>query len=158
MTDLERINAELAEIQEALLALPGDAFAERYELQKRRDQLRKDAARYRTDFDEQRSTPELFEELLSIRRRLAAAEQRVSGFTMMSGPGGTGGSPGAVSGEMAKAVIDAKANVASDMGPLRVRQAAIERILAERGIDPATGRVAAPQRMAEGLRPDVAPG
>ncbi len=140
MTDLERITAELAEIQDALLALDDDAFAERYELQLRQDRLRREADRYRTDFDEQRPIPDLLAELRSIDGRVAAAERRVSGFTMMSGPGGTGGASAAVSGEMTKAVIDAKANAARDLGPLLARKAAIERILAERGVDPATGR------------------
>ncbi len=140
MTDLDRITAELAEIQDALLGLDAGRFAERYELELRRDRLRAEADRYRRAADERRPTPALVAELRSIAARVAAAERRVSGFTMMSGPGGTGGAPAAVSGEMTRAVIDAKANAASDLGPLLARKAIIERVLVERGIDPASGR------------------
>ncbi len=42
--DLDGMNAQLAEIIDRLIALPDDAFAERYELFKKQDELHKQAA------------------------------------------------------------------------------------------------------------------
>jgi len=69
----ELIN-QLAVVQDALLALPDDAFAEKYELKKRQDKLREQAAQFAVDQDEARADAELLSELSGLRSQLAQLE------------------------------------------------------------------------------------
>lgn len=150
MRSLDEINRDLAFVADALLALDGDAFAERYVLLKRQDELRAEADGYQTDFDEQRPIQDILSELQTLRKQRDTELGRQTGRVMMSGPGGTGGAAGAVSGEMMR--LSAKANASGPMTQLNMRIAALESMLRSRGIEPASGRVSDPSTQ-EGPEP-----
>lgn len=94
MTDLGEVLRRLSEVQDELLALPDDAFAERYALQQRRDELRAAAAEHSEDWDSERPSADLRSELRSLRHRLRDLDaQRINlvgqaGSDQMSGLGG----------------------------------------------------------------------
>lgn len=129
----DQIAKDLARVTDALLELSDDDFARRFEILTERDALRAEAAELEADFDEQRPTPDIVDELREVRRRRSALVSDQASRVMASGPGGTGGAAGAVSGEMAKLSIRARA--ASDLGRLTQRVGQLESLLAERGVD-----------------------
>ncbi len=94
MTQLNEVLKELSDVQDALLALPDDAFGEKYELQQRRDELRETAAAFSEDLEAQRSSDDLWVELKALRRQLRALDgQRINlvsqaGSDQMSALGG----------------------------------------------------------------------
>ncbi len=134
---IEEIVTELAEVLDALVAAPDDDFVLRYELLSRRGSLRDEADRLRVEFDEQQSTPDILVELQEAHKRRDAEINRMSGRTMMSGPGGTGAAIGAVSGEMVK--LSLKANEARASESLTSRIATLETLLEKRGVDADAG-------------------
>jgi hypothetical protein len=70
--DLDQALQELSQVQDRLNALPDDAFAERYELRCRQDELRDQMAAFRVDFDAERSTEDLPSELAGLRSQANA--------------------------------------------------------------------------------------
>ena len=74
--ELDALNRELAGIQGELLALSDDAFAERFALQKRQDELRELAAAFHQDWGSQRPTEELQAELNALRGQLKGIEDQ----------------------------------------------------------------------------------
>jgi hypothetical protein len=130
--DLDRLTRELARVQDELNALPDDAFGDRYELLKTRDQLRRDAAEFRVDFDTRRPTEELLDELSGLRQRLVELEGRRIDMVKQSGGGGFAG-PGADGwgGVQLNTQIDA----ASGLGDVKARIGRIKGILIDRGVD-----------------------
>ena len=69
MGGIDSIVHQLAEVQDRLIALPDDAFAERFELLKCQDELREQAAEFSAGIDYERPTLELMAELVSLRKR-----------------------------------------------------------------------------------------
>lgn len=128
--DLERSLRELSEVQDRLNALPDDAFAERYELRCRQDELRDQMASFRVDFDAERSTEELLAELSSLRSRLASIEgQRID---MVSQAGGSGAMTGAMTPEEG---LNRKIDEAAGAGEIRSRIGRIKGILIDRDVE-----------------------
>ena len=125
--DLEHVTKELSEIQDQLLALPDDGFAERYELQKRQDQLRKHAAGLAVDWDDQRSTDDLEAELAELKSRAEQVVRKHTGHATGHG-GGYGG--GGVSAAVAKLANEARASSGVDQVLARIN--AIQDALARR--------------------------
>jgi hypothetical protein len=130
--DLDSVTRSLADIQDQLIALPRDAFAERYALEKQQDTLRVAAARFRSDWDTQQPTADLTAELAALRSRIGAIEaERIdmvsqSGGGSLAGPGADGW--GAVG-------INQQIEKAHGAQPIRDRIARIVGILADRGIE-----------------------
>jgi hypothetical protein len=130
--NLDRVTQELADIQRSLIDLPDDAFAERFELQKRQDALREEAAQFRQDWDKQRSDSDLLAELAAMRSRLASIEsQKIdlvtqSGFASEAGPGADG--LGAIG-------INIGIGEAHGAGDIQARIGRLKNILEERGVD-----------------------
>lgn len=91
--DLDRITQALARVQGELLGLADDAFAERHELLQRRDQLRREAAAFRVDFDTRRPTEDMLDELSGLRSHLSELEGRR--IDMVKQSGGSAAGPGA---------------------------------------------------------------
>ena len=89
--DLDAITQELAKVQDELLALPDDAFSERFALQTRQDGLRKQAAGFHEDWDAQRPTEELQVELEALRAQLATIEDQKINLAGFSGGGAASG-------------------------------------------------------------------
>ena len=136
MRNLDDVTRDLASVTDALLAVEATDFARRHELLKRQDQLRAEADAFASGFEKQRPTQDILSELESLRQQRDAEVKGRIGRTMMSGPGGTRGAPGAVSGEMMR--LTTKANANGRLEALTQRIAALESLLAEQGLDPHT--------------------
>lgn len=128
--DLDRALQELSDVQDRLNALPTDAFAERYELRCRQDELRDQMASFRVDFDAERSTEDLLTELAGLRSRMAAIEgQRID---MVSQAGGSGGMTGAMTPEEG---LNRKMDEAAGAGEIQTRIGHIKGILIDRAVE-----------------------
>jgi hypothetical protein len=128
--ELDQALRELSEVQDRLNALPNGAFAERYELRCRQDELRDQMASFRVDFDTERSTEDLLPELSSLRSRLAVIEgQRID---MVSQAGGSGAMTGAMTPEEG---LNRKMDEAAGAGEIRSRIGRIKGILTDRGVE-----------------------
>lgn len=127
--DLDRLRAELAEIQEQLLELPRDAFAERYELRVRQDRLRDEAAGFHQNRDEHRPSAELVAELAQLRNRhRQVIRSRINLVGQSSG--GEGAGPGA--GAQGADGINRGIAAAQGAAEIEARIARIESILSDR--------------------------
>ncbi|MEA2024902.1 MAG: hypothetical protein U9N79_11540 [Actinomycetota bacterium] len=128
--DLDRMLRELSEVQDRLNALPEDAFAERYELRCRQDELRDQMTSYRIDFDAERSSGDLLSELSGLRVRLTEIEgQRID---MVSQAGGSGAMTGAMTPEEG---LNRKMEEAAGAGEIRSKIGRIKGILIDRGVE-----------------------
>jgi hypothetical protein len=131
LSDLDRITKELAEVDEAIWRLPDDAFAERYELLKKRDALRKEAGRLPHDWDERRPTEELAKELEAQQHHLdAIVDQQIDLVSDDDGGGGEGTSTFGLNQKIADA---------NDAAAIRERIGRIKGILSDRGATSGTG-------------------
>jgi hypothetical protein len=130
--DLDTVTHALADLQDKLIALPDDAFAERYALEKQQDALRARAARFRADWDAQQPTAELTAELAALRSRIAAIEADRIDLVSQAG-GGTLAGPGADG--WGAVGINQQIEQAHGAQPIRDRIARIVGILADRGIE-----------------------
>jgi hypothetical protein len=91
MAEVDAVLRELSEIQDRLNELPDDAFAEKYRLHNRRDELRAPAAEFVQDWDSDRPTEDLLRELAGLRARLAEAEKQKVDLVSQAGSGGPEG-------------------------------------------------------------------
>jgi chromosome segregation ATPase len=125
MSALDRITRELAEVQDRLLALGREHWAERYELQKRQDELRDEAAEHRTSRDGGRSTEDLQDELDELRHRVKQLVVARTGYILDMGD-----AAGTAAAEVAKLVSQSRG--ATDLDRMVVRISEIEAELAGR--------------------------
>lgn len=121
----------LAEVQDALLALPDDAFAEKYALLKERDELRAQAAGYAEELEDGRSDEDLLAELKALRAQMKALAKQKINMVSQAGESGSG----AVYSGSGGLDINTKMMQASGADQIRERIARITRILTERGIE-----------------------
>ena len=129
--DLDRITKELGRIQDELNALPDDAFAERFELSQRQDELRRQAKAFQVDFDKRRPTEELLDELAALRARLTELEDlRID---MVKQSGGSAAGPGAEA--WGGVTLNAQIDAASGLPEVKARIGRIKGILADRGVE-----------------------
>lgn len=70
MKTVESLVKELAAVQDALIALPDDAFVERFNLVRRRDELRQLADEHAEGADMERPIEDLLAELVTLRTHL----------------------------------------------------------------------------------------
>lgn len=134
--DLDRVLRRLAEVADALAALPEDAFAERFRLLTERDQLRETAAAFHTDWDADRPSDDLLAELRARRGQLERLRRGHVDVVTQSG-GGTAAGPGA--GGMGGTLLNQGMDRAQGVDVVRARIAALEAILVGRGVDPRPG-------------------
>ena len=132
MADLDDVVRRLSEVQDQLLALPDDAFSEKYRLQQRRKELRDLAKEFADDWDAERPTENLLGELKSLRQRLAEVNNQRINLVSQAGGGGAEG-PGAsgVGGVSLNAAI----SNAQGQGTLQARIGRINAILIDRGVE-----------------------
>ncbi len=128
MRELDRLTRALAEVQDQLLALGPDQFAERYELQKRQDTLRAEAATFDYDWDTERSSADLEAEIAELRRYVEQLIASKSG--LLAAKGGNMGS--AISGAFAKLAFDAKLTVLDEVGRAMARLDHLKAVLGAR--------------------------
>ena len=126
MSELDRITLELADVQDRLLKLPDDDFAERFRLQTRQDELRSAAGSLGARWDAARPTDEIEAELASQRARLEQLVNARSGYAI--GMGGNNQGPG--SAEMGR--LAHKSKQAAGLDPISARIGHLEDVLRER--------------------------
>jgi len=132
MTDVSEVTRKLADVDEQIRSLPDDAFAEKYELLKKRDQLREDAARFAVDADKERSTTVLLSELSGLRSQLAQIEGQKIDLVTQAG----GGAPGASNmTNLGGVSLNAQMSAASGAGRIQSRIVVIKGVLADRGVE-----------------------
>ena len=131
-TSLDAVIKEVGEIQDHLNVLPGDAFAERYELRRRLDELRAMMRPVPVDFDADRSDADLLAELAGQRARLVEIEHRR--IDMVSQSGGSGGS-GSGSDGWGGVGINQQIESAAGVSTIKARIGRIKGILIDRGVD-----------------------
>ena len=131
MTRVESLISELAEVQDRLIALPDDAFAERFELLKRQDRLRQEAAEYTAGVDAERPTEDLLAELAALRlRRDRLESQHVNVMLQASNVDAAG-----FSGHADAAQANRQMDAAQGLPQLVSRIGRIKGILGDRGVD-----------------------
>ena len=130
MGHAEDVTRELADIQRQLLDLPSDAFAERFELQKRQDELRAEVRGDGRVFYEDRSTESLLSELAALRTQMVAVEDQRIDLVTQAGTGGVSnmGNLGGV--EINKGIDDAHG-----LPEIKGKIGMIKNILEERGVE-----------------------
>lgn len=130
MGHAEDVTRELADIQRDLLDLPSDAFAERFELQKRQDELRAEVRGDGRVFYEDRSTESLLSELAALRTQMVAVEDQRIDLVTQAGTGGVSnmGNLGGV--EINKGIDDAHG-----LPEIKGKIGMIKNILQERGVE-----------------------
>ena len=132
MSDVGDLTAKLAEIQRQLLALPDDAFAERYELRKRQDELRLEAKKYAADLDKERDTDDLLAELKSLRERMRSIEGQRIDLVMQAGSGGASSSE---MGNLGGVAINRGIDEAMGLPAIKARIGLIKGILTDRSVE-----------------------
>ncbi|MDH3684341.1 MAG: hypothetical protein OEV40_30845 [Acidimicrobiia bacterium] len=125
------IAARLAAVHDALRELPDDAFAEKYELLKRQDALRDEAAQYAIDLDAGRSDAELLAELAGLRSQLTQLEKQKIDLVTQAG----GGSGGGEMGNIGAAALNAQLMEAGGGARIQARIGAVKGALSDRGVD-----------------------
>lgn len=129
---LDELLVELAEVQERLIELPSDAFAERYELRGRQYALREQTARFARDWDLDRSSEDLIVELASLQERLAQLDHlKIDVATQHGGGSNADGGDGWGATQLNQGI-----DAAQGAGDLHARIGRIKAILTDRGIDP----------------------
>ena len=121
----------LAEIQDALLALPDDAFAERYELLQERYELRDRAASYADELESGRSDAELLAELAALRKQMKALHKQKINLVSQAG----GGSDAGEMGNLGGVGINAQMMKASGADQIVARIGRITGMLEDRGVE-----------------------
>ena len=132
MADLDDVVRRLSEVQDQLLALADDAFAEKYRLQQRRDELRDLAEEFADDWDAERATEDLLRELKSLRQRLAEVDKQRVDLVSQAGSGGSEGPGGSGLGGVS---LNAAISDAQGMGTIQARIGRINSILIDRGVE-----------------------
>ena len=125
------LSLRLAQIQDALLALPDDAFTEKYELLKERDRLREEAAGYANELEAQRSDAELLAELDALRSQMKALAKQKINLVSQAG----GGSDAGEMGNLGAVDINRRMMQASGADQIQARIGQITGILVDRGIE-----------------------
>lgn len=131
MAGESEIIKELAIVLDALLALPDDAFAEKYELKKRQDTLREQAAQFAVDQDEGRSDAEMLSELAGLRSQLAQLDKQKIDLVSQAG----GGHGESTMGNLGGAAINARMMEASGGTRIQARIGVIKGVLKDRGVE-----------------------
>ncbi|GBE24356.1 MAG TPA: hypothetical protein ENG98_05100 [Actinobacteria bacterium] len=124
------ILARLVAVNDALWALPDDAFSEKFKLLKERDQLREEASEYAVDLDAQRSDADLLFELSGMRSQLKELEKQKIDVVMQAG----GGSGTGEMGNLGGVSLNARMMDASGAGRVQNRIGIIKGILTDRGV------------------------
>ncbi len=127
----DELGLRLAQIQDALLALPDDAFAEKYELRKERDRLRDEAAGHAGELETQRSDADLLAELGALRQQLAVLNRQKIDLVSQAGGGSGTGEMGNLGGTN----INLRMMQASGADQIQARIGRIIGILTDRGVE-----------------------
>jgi hypothetical protein len=131
MTDLFAVTRELADIQKQLLDLPDDAFAERFALRQRQDELRAIARSVDNPMDAATSDAQLLAELQALRMQMKSIErQRID----LVGQAGSGGAASGEMGNLGGVKINKGIDDAMGLDKVKARIGVIKGILTDRGV------------------------
>ena len=125
------IARRLAAIQDELIALADDAFAERWELRKRQDALREEARAFAYAPDEDKFDEDLLDELRALRERMKTIERQRIDLVGQAGGGSMSGEMGNLGGVKLNIAMDN----ASGLPKIKARIGAIKGVLIDRGVD-----------------------
>ena len=130
MTSPGDIVRQLSEVQDQLNALPNDAFAQRWELRVRQDELREQArgfsyAPYEDKFDD-----ELLDELRALREQMKWIEKQRIDLVVQAGSGGISNM-----GNLGGVAINKGIDDAQGLPEIKAKIGQIKGILADRGVD-----------------------
>ena len=132
MSRADEITQELADIQRRLIELPDDAFAERYELQTRQDELRAEIRGDSSIMYADRSDESLLDELASLRSEMKAIERQRIDLVQQAGSGGA--STGEM-GNLGGVAINQGIDEAHGLSQIKNRIGIIKNVLEERGVE-----------------------
>ena len=130
MDDSDHIAQRLAAVQDALLALADDAFAEKFELLKEQDKLRDEAAEYAVNQDANRTDDDLLIELRSLRDQMKAIEGQRIDLVYQAGTGGVSNM-----GNLGGVDINIRADEALGLSRIKARIGVIKGVLIDRSVD-----------------------
>jgi hypothetical protein len=129
--DVTQIALELAQVQQRLLELPDDAFAERYPLLMERDRLRAEAASFAGMVDSDRSDDEFLIELEALRSQMRSIEGKRIDLVGQAGGGSFSGEMGNLGGvQLNKGIDDAHG-----LPAIKARIGIIKGTLTDRGVE-----------------------
>lgn len=126
-TDVDAALRELADIQDRLIALPADAFGERYDLQTHRAALRDRLAETHAGADQERPTAELEAELAALQARAEEVKKLRIDVVKQAGGGRTGEMNTRGATQMNRQIDEAQG-----LPAIRSRIARIEAVLEQR--------------------------
>ena len=132
MVSETEIIKKLAIVQDALLALPDDAFSEKYELKKKQDILSEQASRFAVEEDERRSDAELLSELSGLRSQLEHLEKQKMDLVTQAGGGAAGMSN---MSNLGGASLNIRMMEASGGSRIQARIGVIKGVLQNRGVE-----------------------
>lgn len=121
----------LAAIQDALLGLPDDAFAEKFQLLTERDKLREEAAGYAESLESSRPDADLLAELASLRSQFKKLKKQKIDLVSQAG----GGSGRGEMGNLGGVALNARIMEAGGADRIQARIGFITGILNDRGVD-----------------------
>ena len=129
--DIDELNRRLAQIQDRLLELSPNDHAQRYQLKVEQDRLRRQARRFATERDVERSSEDLKAELLARESALEEVRRKMMNAAAQAGGGGAGA--GSFEGPLDAFKINNALISGSNAEALMQRIARLQTILRERG-------------------------
>ncbi|MCL1594026.1 MAG: hypothetical protein M3132_06725 [Actinomycetia bacterium] len=129
LSDPSQLNRRLAAIQDKLLALPSDAFAERWELRTQQDQLRGQAAGFAYAMYEDKFDDELLVELRALRDQMKTIEKQRIDLVVQAGSGGMSNM-----GNLGGVAINKGIDDAQGLPKIKAKIGLIKGILTDRGV------------------------
>ncbi len=131
MSDPTDLNRKLAAIQDRLIALPDDAFAQRWELRKEQDELREQAREFACAMDEDKFDDELLSELRALRDQMKVIERQRIDLVGQAG----GGSMSGEMGNLGAVKLNRSIDIAMGLPAIKARIGVIKGVLMNRDVD-----------------------
>ncbi len=131
MSDPTEIIRKLADVQDRILALPSDAFAQRWELRQEQDALREQAREFASAMDDDKFDDELLSELRALRDRMKVIERQRIDLVGQAGGGSMSGEMGNLGGVKINRAIDN----AMGLPAIKARIGVIKGVLKDRDVD-----------------------
>jgi len=129
MADPSDLNRRLVAVQDQLIALPDDAFAERYELRKDQDELRRQASEFSYALYEDKFDDELLDELRALREQMKAIEKQRIDLVVQAGSGGVSNM-----GNLGGVAINKGIDDAMGLPRIKAKIGRIKGVLKDRGV------------------------
>jgi hypothetical protein len=129
MSDPTDLNRKLADIQDRLIALPDDAFEQRWELRKQQDELREQAREFSYAMYEDKFDDELLTELRALRDQMKSIERQRIDLVTQAGSGGV-----ANMGNLGGVAINKGIDDAMGLPRIKAKIGLIKGILADRDV------------------------